>query len=363
MNSSLLMDKIVLIQKEYKELLISLLPKLKSGFAAEVLDEINIFWLKNKNIVRLYLEAIVPYNDSYVFTAATFLDYEDNEHLPFLLLGENHILDDPLSRYSELCGEMPEGRDANFLYEQIKTTTEDNIKILENLHSSVFIIPLRLFAQSKADDILFQKSERLFLGLFNGIDSIGDYFIKCDSIDNIIKYANDDTEKIVMFSETDDKKLPFKERFHHSITDAEFMIDPAKSDAFNFFSMVFGNIYQAISILACCLEYGCIPYVRYPVSFHYLNIISNSVLEGSQVNMLRFKMSVAFLLYKLCDKSQLSTIGTNDFLLKKQSYGFNNKIFKRFDLQKIANENEIDISIAQEINKELEGFYNYILNE
>ncbi len=357
------MDKIILIQKEYKELLISLLPKLKSGFAAEALDEINIFWLRNMNIVRLYLEAIVPYKDSYVFTAATFLDYEDNEHLPFLLLGENHLLDDPLSRYSELCGKIPEGRDADFLYEQIKTTAEDNIKILENLHSSLLIIPLRLLAQSKADDILFQNSERLFLRLFNEIDSIDDYFNKCDSIDDIIKFARDDTEKIVMFSETDNKALPFKERFHHSIADAEFMIDPAKSDALNFFNMVFGNIHQAISILVCCLEYGCIPYVRYPVSFHYLNTISNSVLEGSQVNILQFKMSVAFLLYKLCDKSQLSTIDSNDFLLKKQSYGFNNKLFKRFDLQRIADGNGYDISIADEIDEELECFYKYISNE
>lgn len=63
------MDKIFLIQKEYKELLISLLPKLKSGFAPEALDEINIFWLRNMNIVRLYLETVVPYNDSYIFTA------------------------------------------------------------------------------------------------------------------------------------------------------------------------------------------------------------------------------------------------------------------------------------------------------
>lgn len=363
MNSSLLMDKIILIQKEYKELLISLLPKLKSGFAAEALDEINIFWLRNMNIVRLYLEAIVPYSDSYVFTAATFLDYEDNEHLPFLMLGENHILDDPLSRYSELCGKIPEGRDADFLYEQIKITAEDNIKILENLHSSIYIIPLRLLAQSKADDLLFQNSERLFLGLFNGIDSINDYFIKCNSIDNIIKYARDDTEKIVMFSETDNKALSFKERFHNSIVDAEFMIDPAKSDAHNFFSMVFGNIHQAISILACCMEYGCIPYVRYPVSFHYLNIISNSVLEGSQVNIIRFKMSVAFILHKLCDKSQLSTIDINDLLLKKQLYGFSDILFKRFDLQRISDGNGYDISIADEIDEELECFYKYISNE
>lgn len=363
MSSSLLIDKIVLIQKEYKELLISLLPKLKSRFAAEALDEINIFWLRRINIVRLYLETVVPYNDSYVFTVATFLDYDDNEHLPFLLLGENHLLDDPLSRYSELCCKMPERRDADFLYEQIKTTAEDNIKILENLHSSLLIIPLRLLSQSKADDILFQNSEQLFLGLFNGIDSIGDYFIKCDSIDDIIKYARDDTEKIVMFSETDNKALPFKERFYHSIADAEFMTDPAKSDAFNFFSMVFGNIHQAISILVCCLEYGCIPYIRYPVSFHYLNTISNSILESSQINILQFKMSVAFLLYKLCDKSQLSSIDSNDFLFKKQSYGFNDKLFKRFDLQKIEGGNGFDISIKKEINEELECFYKYISNE
>lgn len=357
------MDKIILIQKEYKELLISLLPKLKSGFAAEALDEINIFWLRNMNIVRLYLEVMAPYSNSYVFTAATFLDYEDNEHLPFLLIGENHILDDPLSRYSELCGKLPEGRDADYLYNQVKTTAEDNIKILDNLQSNLFIIPLRLLAQSKADDIVFQESERLFLGLFNGIDSIDDYFIKCDSIDNIIKYARDDTEKIVMFSETDNKELPFKERFHNSIADAEFMIDPAKSDAYNFFSMVFGNILQAISILACCMEYGCIPYIRYPVSFHYLNIISNSVLEGSEVNILQFKMSVAFILHKLCDKSQLSSIGTSEFLIKKQSYGFNDKLFKNFNLQKIADGEEIDISITQKINEELECFYKYISNE
>lgn len=156
------MDKIVLIQKEYKELLISLLPKLKSGFAAEALDEINIFWLKNINIVRLYLEAVVPYSDSYVFTAATFLDYDDNEHLPFLLLGENHILDDPLSIYSELCGKTLEGRNADFLYEQIKTTVEDNIKILDNLNSSVLIIPLKFLTLSKAGDILYKKANSCF---------------------------------------------------------------------------------------------------------------------------------------------------------------------------------------------------------
>lgn len=94
-----------------------------------------------------------------------------------------------------------------------------------------------------------------------------------------------------------------------------------------------------------------------------MNIISNSVLEGSQVNIIRFKMSVAFILHKLCDKSQLLTIDINDLLLKKQTYGFSDILFKRFDLQRIADGNGYDISIADEIDEELECFYKYISNE
>ena len=92
-------------------------------------------------------------------------------------------------------------------------------------------------------------------------------------------------------------------------------------------------------------------------------MISNSVLEEPQVNILQFKMSVAFLLYKICDKSQLSIIDTNNFLIKKKSYGFNDKLFKRFDLQRVEDGNDFDISIVKEINEELECFYKYISNE
>ena len=97
------MEKMNQIQIEYKILLQKLLPKLKSEFSVQALDEINLFWYRHMDIVRLYLASEFAGAESYVFTAATYLDYDDNEHLPFLLLGKQHVLDDPLSKYSAIC--------------------------------------------------------------------------------------------------------------------------------------------------------------------------------------------------------------------------------------------------------------------
>ena len=84
MKLNLLSEKITIIQREYCELLEKLLPKLKDGYAVEALDEINIFWYRYIDTVQLYLKSIQDNEECYVFTAATYLDYDDHEHFPFL---------------------------------------------------------------------------------------------------------------------------------------------------------------------------------------------------------------------------------------------------------------------------------------
>ena len=86
-----------MIQDSYAKLLSVLIPELESGRVPEALDEINLFWIRNIDVVQLYLKAMFSGNESYVFTAATFMDFDDKEHLPFLMIGEKHILDDPLN--------------------------------------------------------------------------------------------------------------------------------------------------------------------------------------------------------------------------------------------------------------------------
>ena len=183
LTSNLLLNEIVKIQSEYLALLSNLLPQLKCGHSPEVLDEINLFWVRHMGAVQLYLKSAFGGENSYVFTASTFLDYEDAEHFPFLLLGEKHILDDPLGKYSEMCNRMPAGQDAESLYTQIVQTAEDNIKIITNCRNYIFILPLRLLSQSQKYTSLFEIGEQVFLNLFVDIENLDNYFQKCASFD------------------------------------------------------------------------------------------------------------------------------------------------------------------------------------
>lgn len=362
MKSNLLLNKIHLIQIEYKELLAALLPKLKSSHSPEALDEINLFWLRHIKEIQLYLKAWFPGENSYVFTAATFMDFEDNEHLPFLLMGDKHILDDPLSKYSEIRSKMPDGKDAKFLYEQIGVTAEDNLKLLENIHSEIIILPLRLLNQSNNYNSLYKIGEQAFVSLFNGIENLSDYFDKCNSIDDIMQFAREDIGRFVMFSEDDNAMLPFEERFKVALTGTQYMVDPAKSDSYNFFMLVFGCIQQAIDVIVSCVEYGCIPYIRYPVSLHYISLLSESMLEIEHIVKLRFKMSVAFVVYQLCDKGRLASIHLDEFLKKNQTYNFNKQLFRTLAEHNVNENNFCEHTIAQLVIDELEAFY-HVLSE
>lgn len=357
MKSNLLLNKIHLIQIEYKELLAALVPKLKSSHAPEALDEINLFWLRHIEEIQLYLRAWFPGENSYVFTAATYMDYDDKEHLPFLLMGDKHVLDDPLSKYAEIRNKMAEGKHAEFLYKQIGITAEDNLKLLENVHEEILILPLRLLNQSNAHNSLYKVGEQAFVSLFNEINSLSDYFSKCDSIDDIIQYAREDIGRLVMFSEDDDASLPFKERFKAALAGTQYMVDVNKPDSDNFFMLVFGCIQQAIDVIVSCVEYGCIPYIRYPVPLHYISLLSESMLDIEHINTLRFKMGVAFVVYQLCDKDKLTTVSFIEFMKKNQEYNFNSKLYHVLAEQGVNEKSFLGHTITQLVINELEKFY------
>ncbi len=361
MKSNLLLNKIFSIQNEYKELLSVLLPKLKSARFPEALDEINLFWIRHIGVVQLYLKAMFSGKESYVFTAATYLDFEDKEHLPFLLLGEKHVLDDPLSKYSEICNKMPDGKDAEFLYEQIGVTVEDNLKILENLKSNILILPLRLLNQSNTYGSLFKVGEQAFISLFDGVEHLNDYFEKCSSIQDIKRYAQKDIGNMIMFSEYDDHSLSFEKRYEIALSETEYMVDKNKPDSYNFFVMVFGCIQQAIDVIVSCVEYSCIPYIRYPVALHYISLLSESMLDIDHIVILRYKMSVAFVVYQLCDKERLAQASLDEFLRRTQDYNFNKRLFNALEREGINEQNFLKHRITQLVKDELEEFYNQLV--
>ena len=359
MKSNLLLNKVISIQNMYVDLLSTLLPKLKSNHAPEILDEINLFWIRNIDIIQLYLKYMFSGSESYVFTAATYIDFEDNEHLPFLLMGKKHIFDDPLSRYSEICNKMLiNSSDTKTLYKQIIITIQDNIKILKNVENNILILPLRLFNQSNKYKYIFKIGEKTFINLFTGIENLTDYFYKCSSINDIMKYIRKDIDKLLIFSENDDMSLSFEKRFKITLSRAGYMIDNNKSDSYNFYLLIFGYLQQAIDIIVSCIEYVCIPYIRYPMTFHYVSLLLENMINSDEISVLRYKMNVAFMVSKLCDKKQLTLLPLNEFLKKNQEYHFDKKLFSTLEKNGINKDNFFNYKIIPFIKDELEKFYN-----
>lgn len=357
MKSNLLLKKIQQIQIEYKELLTKLLPRLTIDHAPEAVDEISIFWYRHRETVQMYMKNWLAESDSYIFTAATFMDYEDNEHYPFLLMGNQHILDDPLCRYSEVHSKMPQGKEAAFLYEQIEMTAKDNIALLNNIGDDIIILPIRLLNDKKYSESIIKIGEQAFMSLFEGLNSIKDYFEKCDSIEDIIDYARKDIGRLVLFSEEDDISLSFEERFRNAIIQNQDMINTNRGDAENFFMLVYGYMQQAMDILVSCIEYRCIPFIRYPVALHYVSLLSGEMLNINHIASLRFKMSLAFVVYRLCNKEKLAIVNTNDFISRNKEYNFYGKLMKSLSEQGITETNFLNHSISQLVLTELDKFY------
>lgn len=342
MKSNLLINRIVQMQAEYKELLKALLPVLKTMNSIAALDEINLFWLKNMNLVRLYLVNEFANKDSYVFTATTFLDFDDKEQYPFLLMGKHHVLDDPLCKYSDICSKIQEEHTSKKLMEQIVLTAEDNIKIIEGCNGNIMVLPLRLLSQTPKDSVLFRMGEQAFISLFNNVNSLKDYFKKCNSFEDIMKYARDDIGKIVLFSESDDKSLPFEQRYYQAKEENSYMINDGQAESYNFFIMVFGCMQQAVDVIVSCLEYGCIPFIRYPVALNYILLLEDNLDDIPFISEMRYKMCVANLIYRMCDKTKLSQFSFDKFTSAVESFQINKKVF---DLLSQSNVNECTFNV------------------
>ena len=116
-------------------------------------------------------------------------------------------------------------------------------------------------------------------------------------------------------------------------------------------------------VIVSCVEYGCIPYIRYPVAFHYISLLSENMLNIKHIATLRFKMSVAFVVYKLCDKNRLSTVYIEEFLNKIQEHDFNSKLFCVLNEHGINEKKFFDSTITNIVIDELDKFYSILSRE
>lgn len=340
-------------------MLADLLPRIKSGNASEAFDEINLFWHCHISEVHLYLKNWISEENTYVLTAATYLGFDTKEYLPFLLMGDNHIFDDTLCKYSKTYNMLSNNEYTDSLYNFIKLVVQDNLNLLDNLKNEILIFPLNLVNQMIDYDLFVKTGESVFTRLFENINSIKDFFEKCKTIDDIVAYGCENFEDIIMFSEYDDHSLSFHERFRVAVENSKYINTEGESDAYVFYMLVYGYIQQAIDIISMCIDYGCIPFIRHPVSLYYVSLLSENMVKVKDIDALIFKMNIAYIVHELFDFDRFVTFNLDRYLNEIKAYKFSKKLFDKLNEQRIDKNNVLGEEVVEIINNELKSFYTY----
>ena len=340
-------------------MLADLLPRIKSGNASEALDEINLFWHCHISEVHLYLKNWISEENTYVLTAATYLGFDTKEYLPFLLMGDNHIFDDTLCKYSKTYNMLSNNEYTDSLYNFIKLVVQDNLNLLDNLKNEILIFPLNLVNQMIDYDLFVKTGESVFTRLFENINSIKDFFEKCKTIDDIVAYGCENFEDIIMFSEYDDHSLSFHERFRVAVENSKYINTEGESDAYVFYMLVYGYIQQAIDIISMCIDYGCIPFIRHPVSLYYVSLLSENMVKVKDIDALIFKMNIVYIVHELFDFDRFVTFNLDRYLNEIKAYKFSKKLFDKLNEQRIDKNNVLGEEVVEIINNELKSFYTY----
>ena len=329
------------IQSEYLDLLKRIKPRIDTAWVS-VIDEVNMFWLQKKKFIVFAMEKyFTPYN-TFLFTGATYLDYEENEHFPLATCDGICIVDDNVCTYANIIGKVS---DENFnitIKQQLLYAIDDNIKVLENCADYIYILPIR-YLEDNDDDTISKGAEGVFLNLFKEkFTSIKEYFANIKSMDDLIKSLKPGIEKSLMFFKDDDRSLALSERIDNYIKDSSDSIAlNGKSTGIIFFSAVYSPIAQALHIMMLCAKYRVIPYLRYNVAFHnFCNLIGNFP-DSTIRKIIEDKTYTCYLIYKAFDLNAVTPDMFSKFVCNVRK----NKIYEKV-YEKISNRSE-NISVQE----------------
>lgn len=322
---SKLYEELNKIQQEYLLMLKNYKNRVNDNNFIQIVDEVSVFWRKNKPIVDVFINFGANSYNTYVFMAVTRMDYDDNEHLPFLCLGNNHIMDDPLCTYLNTINESPSTTYTKRLRTEIEKTIDDNIKIIENCSPLIYIIPIRYLYSDR--ELVKQKSDECFLSLFNGnFNSLDDYF-KLESIEQIDLFLREEIKNSLVFIEYEDKDKSLIERYHDYKDVYANDLVGSDNDVILFFAAIYGNISQSIDVIIISAGLKIIPYLRNEIAVRYfLTITENIKTWHEDFSNIIFNAGLANLLYNKFNKEKYNKYSAEQFLKIINSINFEQSV-------------------------------------
>jgi len=355
--NDILLHEIVELQNNYKAVLARAADNIFIEDTHAILDEINIFWYRYKKLVQCAFKYLSKPYRTYVFTAATILDINDNEHYPFLCFGDYHIWDDPIYSYIQMAIESSNEKFSSELQELVQATIKDNIEILNNVNDKIFIFPIRMIS-GIAKEIIHKAAHKAFFSLFSDPPKTMEEYIKSfHTIDEITLGLRKGVEKMIILSEDDDSTIDLQKRFDEYKSSASLPLQEDASDALIFWFTLFGYLSQAFDIMLTCSGYHFIPYIRFTVAFKYLLILSGNLRDVPDLDMWLFKSSVAHVMHKSFDKEKYSKVDFDKFVQTVKLSNFEQRVFCALNEHGISLENPSVQETVKHLNEQLSACF------
>ena len=357
MSKNYLENKAILLQAEYKELLRITLDKPAEDWF-KCIDSIEIFWQKNKALVLCLLHNYFSPWETFVFTAATCIDYANREHFPFLTVGYKHILDDPSCLYMRPY-EVITDEYKKVLDTQIKKTLEDNFEILNNCQNEIFILPIRYFSEVD-HELIDLGAGQAFCSLFKDISSLKEYNQTIHTLKELEKHLKQDSASKIFFGIKKDRlSLTLKERLELYEKNVDLPIKDANTGELFFFA-IYGVMAQSMDVLLICSLYKLIPFLRERATFLYLINFLSFFEEQVDFKIILYFSSIAYITRQLFDTSNIKNISDKTFTEVLNDTNFYDNLVSDLDSQGINKDNFHVDSLSKCIEKHLNNLYNHI---
>ena len=99
MKSSIVLDELLKLQHQYLRILKHIVDNELALTLIQIVDCIDVFWKSNEKFISYCTSNIFVEKKTAIFTTSRIINTNDFEHIPFLILNDYHIWDDPTPSY------------------------------------------------------------------------------------------------------------------------------------------------------------------------------------------------------------------------------------------------------------------------
>lgn len=350
------------IQSSYRSLLIKFRNNINEENLKFILDEINIFWYTRRLTVKTLLKySIDPYN-SIVFTGATKIDFSIGEHLPYTILGNIHIWDDPVFSYINIIDKISDEKLINELKLKIIETIESNLIILNRYNDFIIILPVRFITENL--ELVHNISKKLFINLFKKSFNFEDFLVHYKTIDQIEAGLKEELINNIKYILDKDKEIDFKTRFSKFKTRNELGLGTQLDDNELFFNLIYGYICQAVGVFDMCLTYKLIPFLVNDITHRFILLIYPIFLsKDKNTKLIVLRCSLFMIISEIMMIYDLEKLDLAKFINKSKELKVETQIFDAIRDINIDDKEIGSKDIIEKVSKSINYFMREILKQ